>query len=86
MTNAFQKSRERVEEGFKSGRISKRQHARQMMMIDREEERALRKAVRDAEARLAAFTKAKERERSREQLARDLRRSLHRLREIELAQ
>jgi hypothetical protein len=82
MTDAFQKSRERLDEGFKAGRVSKRQHTRQMAMINREEEKALSKAGREANARVKAFAERMERQRSKEQLRRSLHRSLSRYQEI----
>jgi hypothetical protein len=82
MTDAFQKSRERLDEGFKAGRVSKRQHTRQMAMIDREEAKALTKAAREADERLRAFNDRIARRRTVEEMRRALHRSLSRYQEI----
>lgn len=86
MTDHYAKARAKLFADCRAKRITQRQYGRRLTVLNNAEGRALQKAAREAQKRLDEYTARMERERSREQLARDLRRSLHRLREIELAQ
>jgi hypothetical protein len=58
MTNAFQKSRERIARQFDAGDLSKNEHARLSRAIDRAEARASEKKAR-AERRARQMVKAR---------------------------
>ncbi len=72
----FDHARERIAKDFLSGEIKR------MGDVDRAEAKYLEQAARKARAEFEAFTAKIERQRSREQLARDLHRSNSRWGEI----
>lgn len=78
----FDHARERIAKDFLSGEINLRQRTKRMGDVDRAEAKYLEQAARKARAEFEAFTAKIERQRSREQLARDLHRSNSRWGEI----
>ncbi len=82
MTDHYAKARAKLFADCREKRITQRQYSARLFALNRAEGRALQKAAREAQDRLNAYTDRMERERSREQLARDLSRSLRKWPEV----
>jgi len=82
MTDHYAKARAKLFSDCREKRITQKQYARRLHVLNQAEGRALAKAAREAQDRLNAYTDRMEQERSREQLARDLSRSLRKWPEV----